>query len=489
MKAVAYCRFSSDNQREESIDAQMRAIRSFCEDHGHVLTHAYIDRAESATSDDRVQFQHMISDARRGMFELVIVHKFNRFARSRIDSAINKKILRDHDIDLISVTQPLNDNPESVLLESLLEGIDEYYSLNLGIEVAKGHSENAHQCKHNGGRPPLGYDLDNDLKYIINEREAEAVRLIFGMYTEGRTYGEIINELKIHGHVSKIGRSIGKNALHDILKNEKYTGIYIYNRSASKNKKGTRNNHAAKSDDKIIRIEGGIPEIIPRDMFNAVARRMKDRAMPGKVFAKEIYPLSGIVKCGHCGGSMNGQNCTTVKSKTHYRYYSCARKHTYGKDACIASRISGRILEAQVLAHVQKHILDPKALERSLKHAEGFMQTNAFETEKKSLEKNLRALDGKINNIADAIENGMFHESMIRRITELEEEKAQLQRRISDVESEAANAILDIDRIRRTARELSDLDLTPLNLKKIFAALVKKVTVFPDRVEIKTLIG
>ena len=149
---VAYARFSSDNQREESIDAQLRAIRSYCDQKDYILLDTYVDEARSATTDDRPSFQRMVRDAAAGNFSAVIVHKLDRFSRNRYDSAIYKKQLRDHGVRVESVLEHLDDSPESVILESLLEGMSEYYSKNLAREVRKGQNENALKCRHNGGQ-------------------------------------------------------------------------------------------------------------------------------------------------------------------------------------------------------------------------------------------------------------------------------------------------------------------------------------------------
>ena len=190
--AVAYCRFSSDNQRLESIDAQVRAIKEYCRKDGYTLIKIYIDEAISGTSiDDREEFLQMIEDSKKKEFNHVIVHKFDRFARNRYDHAIYEKQLNENGVKLISVLEQLNDSPEAVILKSVLTGMNEYYSLNLAREVRKGQKENALKCVHNGGIPPLGYDLTTEKTYIINEEEAKAVKLIFKMYLEGRGYANI----------------------------------------------------------------------------------------------------------------------------------------------------------------------------------------------------------------------------------------------------------------------------------------------------------
>ncbi|MCI1958001.1 MAG: recombinase family protein [Clostridia bacterium] len=184
--AVVYARFSSTNQREESIDAQVRACRKFAEEKGLIITKIYADSARSGTNDNRPEFQQMLQDSKNGSFDTVIVHKLDRFSRNRYDSIICKKKLKMNNCRLMSVTERLDDSPESIMMESVTEGMNEYYSQNLAREVLKGQRETALQCRHMGGTPPLGYDVDREThRYIINEKEARTVNLIFKMYAEG----------------------------------------------------------------------------------------------------------------------------------------------------------------------------------------------------------------------------------------------------------------------------------------------------------------
>jgi len=232
-KAALYARFSSDNQREESIDAQIRAMRDYCQRNGMVIVRKYCDRARSATTDDRPEFLTMIADSKKCEFNFVVVHKLDRFSRSRYDSAYYKRELKKNEVSLLSVLEHMDDSPESIILESVLEGMSEYYSKNLAREVMKGLIESARQCKALGGRPPYGYTVNPvTRRYEVNEEEADAVRLIFQRVCEGLGYAEIITELNSLGYKTRNDNPFGKNSLAEILRNEKYKGIYIFNRAS-----------------------------------------------------------------------------------------------------------------------------------------------------------------------------------------------------------------------------------------------------------------
>lgn len=253
VRAVLYARFSSDNQRQESITAQIEAMEAYAAQRGITIIDQYVDSAKSGTTDRRPSFQRMIKDSSKGLFDAVMVHKLDRFARNKYDSAIYKQKLKVNCVNLISVTENLDGSPESIILESVLEGMAEYYSQNLAREVMKGLNQNAKHALHTGGVPPLGYDVV-EKKLVINVNEAEAVRVIFSMFLDGYSYTQISDELNRRGYKTKLGNNFGKNSLFEILHNEKYTGVYIYNRCASKNANGFRNNHINKSEEDVTRI-------------------------------------------------------------------------------------------------------------------------------------------------------------------------------------------------------------------------------------------
>jgi site-specific DNA recombinase len=304
-KGVGYYRFSSDMQREESIEAQQRACREWAARHQIEIVGEYIDRAKSATSDQRPEFQRMIRDAANGTFSTVIVHKLDRFSRNRYDSAHYKHQLKRYGVTLRSVIENIDGSPESVIMESVLEGMAEYYSLNLAREVEKGKRENALKGKHVGGKPPLGYDVDRaTMMLVVNAEEAQAVQTIFKMYLDGATYSEIISALNNRGATTKWGGQFGNNSLHSILRNPKYTGVYTYSRSASKDVDGKRNGHAYKEDTEIIRVEGALPVLVSQEDFDRVQEQMTYRQRKAaKHHAKRTYLLSGKVYCGECGAA------------------------------------------------------------------------------------------------------------------------------------------------------------------------------------------
>lgn len=168
MTAVIYARYSSDNQREESIEGQLRECQEYAEHNGITILRNYIDRALSAKTDNRPEFQHMIRDSVKGLFDAVLVWKLDRFSRDRYDSAHYKHILKKNGVKVISAKENISEGPEGIILESMLEGMAEYYSAELAQKINRGLKENALKGKNNGGRIPLGYVLGEGQKLKID---------------------------------------------------------------------------------------------------------------------------------------------------------------------------------------------------------------------------------------------------------------------------------------------------------------------------------
>lgn len=239
VRVALYMRYSSNAQNNGfSIEAQEKALRKYCKDKGFEIVRIYVDRACTGTNDRRENFQKMIDESKLGIFDLVLIHKFDRFARNREDSIRYKNELLDYGIKVISITEYFGEGAEGELMEGFQEAIAEYYSKNLAREVRKGMDIVASKGLHTGGIPPLGYYVGDDRKLHINESEAYIVRYIFEMYSKGYTYNSIAKELNLRGYKTKIGKEFSSASLNTILHNRKYIGEYVYNRRVQKKQKG-----------------------------------------------------------------------------------------------------------------------------------------------------------------------------------------------------------------------------------------------------------
>lgn len=484
LRTALYARFSSDNQRSESIDAQVRAMERYCEQNRMIIVNTYVDEAKSATSDKRPSFQQMIEDSKKHIFDVVLVHKLDRFSRNRYDSAMYKHTLKLNGVKVFSVLENLDDTPESIMLEALLEGMSEYYSRNLAREVMKGLQENALQCKHTGGQPPLGYYVDENKMLAIDEREAQAVRLIFGRYANGYTYDEIISELNQKKYYTKNGNAFGKNSLYDILINEKYAGVYVYNKSSSKNAYGKRNNHNYKSDDDIIRIPNGCPQIVDTETFNKVQERIKEnKTAAGRYKTKHKYLFSGLVYCGYCGKRMSGNRRYSGRNKSLYVTYRCCTSN----DFCINKEINRYFLEDFVLSKIKENFYYTdkvkKMYQKVNRHIKKHLKSWEDETEK--LQAELSSVNEALKGVITAIERGVCTDDIFERADNLDKEKSRLEAEIKDKANTAKIQFTDDD-VKSTISECKNLIRCPTHPENrdFIRFAVKKIIVFHDNVKI-----
>ncbi len=278
MKGVIYARYSSDNQREESIEGQIRECTTFAEKNGITVLTSYIDRAYSARTDNRPDFQRMIRDSEKGLFDIIIVWKLDRFARDRYDSAHYKRQLKKNGVKVISATEIISDSSEGVLMESVLEGMAEYYSRELSEKVTRGMTENALKHRYNGGALPFGYTINKEQQFEPNPIEAPIVLEIFTQYANGDNMQAILNKLNGKGIHRSNGRKFSLDAISRMLNNRRYIGEYKF---------------------KDMVFPDGIPAIVPIELFEKVQERLaKTRKAPARHKAEDDYLLSTKLFCG-----------------------------------------------------------------------------------------------------------------------------------------------------------------------------------------------
>lgn len=491
LKAVAYCRYSSHLQREESIKAQLRAIENYSAEHGYVLLDSYVDEAQSGKTDDRISFQKLMSDIKSKHIKIdaVIVHKGDRFARNRYDAAIYKNILKQNNIKLISVTENLdNNNPESVILESVLEGMAEYYSLNLSREVRKGLKENALLAKATGGRPPLGYDVDPDSKQlVINEYEAGAVKLIFKMYLDGRSYGDIITALNNKGYKTKRKEPFVKNSIHSILKNPKYTGLFIYNLEAPKYSSGKAIRYAKAEGDKVIKIENAFPAIISNEDFEKVQEMMKaKRHRTGTYNAKANYLLSGKIFCGDCKAPYTGNKRKASSTHPEYISYRCSKRN--GKNICSNKEIRKEYIEELVLKQISGLIFSKDMIPKLFDKINDVLadKNNDIELSKKSYENKLKEVTRQIDNLVSVLAD-TGSKAVIERLNSLEKEKILIENQLESLSLKISEAKISMETVVVLFEKAKQLfaNGTLDSSKKLIDLFVNRVDVYKDRIEIK----
>lgn len=411
MKAVIYARYSSTNQREESIEGQLRECHDFANKNNIVIIGEYCDRAISGKTDKRPEFQKMIKDSEKHKFDTLLLYTIDRFARNRYDSAMYKAKLKKNGVQIIYVKQPISQEPEGIILESVLEGYAEYYSENLSRAVKRGLKENAlHGIA--AGSVPLGYVKGKDKKYEIDPVGAKIVKEIYELYSQGCSIPEIVSYCNAHGYKTARGKAFVKNSLRTILTSDKYIGMYRYMG---------------------VEIEGGIPSIIDKDLWNTVQSKIKHNySARAKNKAQEDYLLTPKLFCGHCGSLMTGETGTSHTGKVH-RYYKCnCRKY---KHDCDKENEKKEPLEELVVKKTVETVLTDDNIDIIATKAMELIEKDFADTSYLAgLQENLKEIDKRINNLLKAIEQGIITETTKSRLEELEAEKRQITAEIGQEE-------------------------------------------------------
>jgi site-specific DNA recombinase len=487
--AVIYARYSSSNQREESIEAQVRACQDYAQRNGLKVIDTYADSAKTGTNVEREEFQRMIDDSSKGKFRYVIIHKLDRFSRNRYDSVTFKRKLKINGVILRSVLENLDGSPESQILESLLEGMAAYYSQNLSRECLKGQLENGYKCVHNGGIPPLGYDVDKDTrKYVVNEKEAEIVRYIFSKYAEGIGYNRIIANLNDRGWHSKRGNVFGKNSLYDLLKNPKYIGAYTFNLRLEKDVTGNRNPQF-KPKDEWIYIEDGMPSIVDKETFNIVQSKLAyNKKLAGCFKTKRMYMLTGLLKCGECGASMWGNSHKDGRHGLEYLNYECSGK-VY-KQSCKSVGVKKESIENYVLDELQNTLFSENYIKRlaSMLSAYSIQMNEETQIELDSTVRELDEIKAKIDRIIQlVVDSGISIDTVKDELKCLEDRKLIVEDCLKEISKKGKAAAVSEETIIELINKSKDFVMARniSECRKFIGDYVESVIVYHDKVEIK----
>ena len=455
--AVIYARYSSERQTEQSIDGQLRVCREYAERNDLVVINEYIDRATTGTNDNRESFQKMMKDSGKKIWDYVLVYKLDRFSRNKYEMAMHKKSLRDNGVKLVSATENIPDTPEGIILESLLEGMAEYYSAELSQKVKRGLNESRIKGRFTGGHIIYGYNVTGNKaegrKLVINEDEAKIVKYIFEQYACGTTVKEIISDLKNKG-ISQRGKPFPKNTILHILHNEKYLGVCSIHGKT---------------------YENIYPRILSDELFNSV-KRITDKNKYGKDSVIARYLLRGKVICGLCGNTMNG-DAGTARNGERKHYYNCnSRKYNH---TCKKIMVKKDALENIVIDSTVKVLSNSRTISEI---ADMILERHKTEIQENSvinlLIKDRDKTQTAIDNIVSAIEQGIITSSTKKRLNDLELVLEEIQTKIKIAQAKKNEEIKKNDIIYYIKNCLKK------EPKQMIELLIDKIILYDDKIEI-----
>ena len=408
--AVIYARFSSHNQTEQSIEGQVKVCQEYASRTGLTIAETYIDRAVSGTTDQRPDFQRMLRDATKRQFQYVLVYQLDRFARNRYDSATNKAYLKKYGIRVLSAKENISDDASGILMESILEGMAEYYSAELSQKIRRGMALNAEKHLAIGGQKCLGYKVV-DKQFVVDPAEAQIVRKIFELYLNRATMADIIRYLNSQGVKTSYGNEFNKNSIRRILTNKRYIGVYSY--------RGEE-------------YPGGMPRIVDDNTFQeAQVMLEKNKKAPARAKAiEDQYLLTTKLFCGHCESAMVGVSGTSKTGKIH-QYYYCTNQRRGG--GCTKKSVQKAYIEDLVVNAV-RGILTPENIDKIARKAVEMAESERNTETLKRLRRLLAENEQATANLLKALETGKAADIITAQLEKRQQEHNQLSAEIAKEE-------------------------------------------------------
>ena len=410
IKGVIYARYSpGPNQTDQSIDGQVRDCMEYAAQNDIDIIEIYADRHLTGTeSDHRDEFQRMLRDAEKKQFSVLLVWKIDRFGRNRQEIALNKVHLKMNGVKVAYACESIPDGPEGIILESMLEGMAEYYSAELSQKIRRGQRESVLKGRILTVRPLFGYIKDSEQHYLIDESNTSVVVEIFEMYARGYMLKQICDTLFDKGIMNPSGKRFTYNMIHNMLCNRQYLGEYRY---------GEYFNPTA------------IPPIVSVELFDRVQERIQDtkktsQSTAAKAKASVPYLLSDKITCLKCGYRYQGES-GAGRSGERYYYYKCHGKKNR-KSRCDSKTFKKDWLEDFVFLHTIQDVLSDEMINYIADQVMSLQNSDEASYSIRSLEKQYNSCLNKISNIIKAIEAGVFTGSTQARLTELEDQRDSL---------------------------------------------------------------
>ncbi len=455
-RVYTYTRVSTAMQIDGySLDAQKERMKAFAYYNNYDIVGEYEDAGKSGKSiEGRIQFNQMMEDIKSGKDSVsyVLVFKLSRFGRNAADVLSTLQVMQDFGVNLICVEDGIDSSKDAgKLMISVLSAVAEIERENIRVQTMEGRIQKAREGKWNGGFAPYGYKL-TDGNLVINEQEAEAIRVIYKQYvnTDMGANG-IAKYLEEHG-IRKIQRQNGKTPLFTaslirmILKNPVYCGKIAYGRRKMEKVHGTRNDYHLVEQDNYLLVEGRHEPIVSEELWQSaqvkiLAQSKKyERINTGK--DSKVHLLSGIVKCPVCGAGMYANKSIKHKADgTRYKeffYYGCKhRKMQRGYKCDYKKQISEELLDNSISEIIIKLVSNPKFSAMIQNKINMQVDTTAIEQEIANYEKQLRqtySVKSKIIEEIDSLDPDDKH--YIKLKTDLDNRLYNMYDKIEEIENQ-----------------------------------------------------
>jgi len=406
--AVIYARYSSHNQRDVSIEQQIKQCQEYAQRNNLQVVEVYADRAVSGKTDRRPNFQRMMRDAEKKQFRFVIAWKSNRMGRNMLKAMINEARLDEQGVRCLYTEEDFDDTAAGRFALRNMMNVNQFYSENMAEDIMRGMLDNARKCMVNNGGLPLGYKKGEDGRYAIDEEKATIVREIFERVYAGEAFVDIASDLNARGIKTSRGNRWNKGSFHAMLSNERYIGVYEFAG---------------------IRIEDGVPPIIRKELFYAVKEKLKNKKnAQGRHRENGDYLLTGKLFCGHCGFPMVGVSGTSKTGDKHY-YYVCQKRRT--EKNCKKKNVRRDWIEQKIAEAVKENIMRDEVIQWLVDGYDNFLKLHRKDSMLLAAEEELEGVKKSLKNIMTAIEQGIITSTTKNRLMELEADRRRLETTIA----------------------------------------------------------
>ena len=458
--AVIYARYSSDTQTEQSIEGQLRVCNEYAARNQITILDTYIDRAMTGTNDNRPDFQRMIKDSNQKLWDYVIVYKLDRFSRNKYEATIHKHTLANNGTKLLSAMENIPDTPEGIILESLLEGMNQYYSAELAQKVQRGLKESYLKGQFTGGCQIYGYDVV-DKRNVINEQEAEIVREVFTRFSQGYTGVDIAKDFKERNVRTKKGVLIDVKKIYKMIGNTKYVGKVQHGDTIYTNI---------------------YPAIIDEITWQKV-QNMRQSYRHSDIRKQDSYEyiLSGKTFCGYCKERLVGVSGRKNKHTKIYRYYHCLTQRRKKDNICHLKSRNKESFEDEVMDITWKVLSNNNNLKTIAKEIVRYnIENQGANARQKALEIEREQLLKATENLIKAVEMGIVTEQTKIRLKQLETDIAQCDIAI-EIEKQKDMAFVTEDMIMDYFKKIICGDITNNKVRKqIIKTFIREIVVYND---------
>lgn len=458
--AVIYARYSSHAQKDVSIEQQVAECEEYAAANNLEVTEIYADRHLTGRSDRRPEFQKMMRHAEKRQFQVIVAWKSNRMARNMLQALQYEDKLSTFGIRVIYAKEEFGNNAAGRFALRTMMNVNQFYSENMAEDIKRGLIDNAENCKITNGTLPYGYKKGEDGKYEIDEHRAAVVQEIFSRYACGDTFADIARDLNTRGIKTGAGNKWGKNSFRSIINNERYTGVYIYDK---------------------VRVEKGIPQIIGKELFYSVQEILKTKKNPqGRHQINGDYFLTGKLYCGKCKSHMVGISGTGRSGKLHY-YYNCQKRRV--EKTCDKENVRRDWVEEQVANAIKEYILKDDVINWIADSVHDYGKKRKSQSQIALLEGQLADNKKATKNLLTAIEAGIITTATKDRLLELETEQSKISARLA-IEKEDVPEV-DKEDVIAWLKSFRDGDITDKKYQaKLFDTFLISAYLYDDKLKL-----